>query len=69
MELKLYCWNEDEESIFIDDNIRNFDGAANLGINSFVLCRDWRAYFYNKVRYRNHSIVRNLAEVYTILKK
>ncbi|WP_010234603.1 HAD-IA family hydrolase [Clostridium arbusti] len=56
-----------EESIFIDDSIRNCEGAIKLGIKSFVLCRDWRLYIYNKFAYRNYSIIKNLYAIDKIL--
>lgn len=52
-----------EEAIFIDDSIKNCDGAINLGIESFVLCRDLRLYIYNKFAYRNYNIIRNLYDI------
>lgn len=52
-----------EEAIYIDDNIKNCDGATKLGIYSFVLCRDWRIYFYNKLVYKNYNIIRSLDEI------
>ena len=56
-----------EEAIFIDDSIKNCDGAINLGINSFVLCRDWRLYAYNMLAHRNHNIIRNLNDIKKLL--
>jgi putative hydrolase of the HAD superfamily len=56
-----------EEAIFIDDNINNCNGAIKLGINAFVLCRDWRLYVYNKLVYRNYNIIRNLIDVKNLL--
>ncbi|AJA47076.1 HAD-superfamily hydrolase [Clostridium pasteurianum DSM 525 = ATCC 6013] len=56
-----------EEAIFIDDSIKNCDGAINLGIKSFVLCRDWRLYIYNKFAYRNYSIIKNFYAIDKIL--
>lgn len=56
-----------EESIFIDDSIRNCDGAIKLGINSFVLCRDWRVYLYNKISHRNHNVIKNFYDIDKIL--
>jgi putative hydrolase of the HAD superfamily len=58
-----------EETIFIDDNIRNCDGAISLGINSFVLCRSWKTYFYHRMKYRNYCIVRNLDDIAQIFKQ
>lgn len=57
-----------EETIFIDDNIKNCDGAKNLGINSYILCRNWRSYIYYKIRHGSYGIVRNLNEVSKMLK-
>ncbi|MCL6604586.1 MAG: HAD-IA family hydrolase [Paenibacillus sp.] len=51
------------EAIFVDDNIRNCDGAEKLGVNSIVLCRDIRQYLFNKITSPRHSIVRNLNDV------
>ncbi|WP_035796851.1 HAD-IA family hydrolase [Clostridium akagii] len=56
-----------EEAIFIDDSIKNCDGAIELGISSFVLCRDWRIYIYNKVTHRDYNIIRNLKDVRKLL--
>ncbi|MFD1774594.1 HAD-IA family hydrolase [Paenibacillus rhizophilus] len=51
------------EVLFIDDSIKNCDGAEKLGIRSFVLCRDWKPYFYNKITCKKHPVVRNLYDV------
>jgi putative hydrolase of the HAD superfamily len=56
-----------EEAIFIDDNMYNCNGAIKLGINAFLLCRDWRLYVYNKLVYRNYNIIRNLIDVKNLL--
>jgi len=49
------------EVLFIDDNIRNCDGAKKLGIQSILLCRDWKMYFYNKITSKQkHSVVRDI---------
>lgn len=56
-----------EEAIFIDDSIKNCDGAKALGIQSFVLCRDWRAYYYNRITCKKHNIIRNLCDIKKIL--
>lgn len=52
-----------EEAIFIDDSIRNCDGAKKLGIQTFLLCRDIKSYIYYKLTCRNHTVVRNLSSV------
>lgn len=56
-----------EEAIFIDDSIKNCQGAIKLGINSFVLCRDWKVYAYNKLNYRNYNIIRSLNDIKKLL--
>lgn len=56
-----------EEAIFIDDSIKNCDGARKLGIQSFVLCREWRSYFYNRLACKNHSVIQNLNEIKKLL--
>ena len=56
-----------DEAIFIDDSIKNCDGAKELGIHSFLLCRDLRLYFYNKLTCKNHSVIRNLNDIKNIL--
>ncbi|MGH4118033.1 HAD-IA family hydrolase [Clostridium sp.] len=57
-----------DEAIFIDDSIKNCDGAKELGIYSLVLCRDFRSYFYNKLTCKNHSVIRNLNGIRNILR-
>lgn len=56
-----------KQAIFIDDSIKNCDGAIKLGINSFVLCRDWRVYAYNKLNHGNYNIIRNLNDIKKLL--
>jgi len=56
-----------EEAIFIDDNINNCNGAIKLGINAFVLCRDWKLYVYNKVFNADYNIIRNLIDIKNLL--
>jgi len=56
-----------EEAIFIDDSIKNCNGAINLGITSFVLCRDWRLYAYNKLKNSEYNIIKNLNDIKKLL--
>ncbi|ADL53957.1 HAD-IA family hydrolase [Clostridium cellulovorans] len=56
-----------DEALFIDDNIKNCDGALKLGINSLVLCRDLDSYAYHKLFKRNYTVVRNLTVVKNLL--
>lgn len=56
-----------EEAIFIDDSIKNCDGARSLEIQSFVLSRDWRSYFHNRLYCKNHNIIQNLNQIKKLL--
>lgn len=56
-----------DEAIFIDDSIKNCNGATKLGIESFVLCRDIRLYFYHKLFNRNCKVVKNLFDIKNLL--
>jgi len=51
------------EAIFIDDNIKNCKGAEAVGIQSILLCRDWKLYLYHKLSSRNFRVIRNLYEI------
>lgn len=51
-----------KEAIFVDDNIKNCDGAKELGIQSFLLCRDIEQYIYYKHTCKNHTVVSSLSE-------
>lgn len=56
-----------EETVFIDDNIKNCIGASKLGIKPIVLNRDWRMYAYNKLINRKYDIISNLYDVKKML--
>lgn len=56
-----------EETVFIDDNIKNCNGALKLGIKSIVLNRDWRIYAYNRIFNRKYDIINNLYDVKKML--
>lgn len=49
-----------EETVFIDDNIINCDGAKKLGINSFLMCRDYKYYLYLKLTCRKYKVIHSL---------
>lgn len=51
-----------EEVIFIDDSIRNCKGANKLGIDSILLCREWKLYMYSKLK-GERKIARNLKDI------
>lgn len=52
-----------QEAIFIDDSMKNCDGAMKLGIKSFLLCRDCKSYFYNKLKHGNYNVIRSFEDV------
>lgn len=52
-----------DEAIFIDDSIKNCDGAKDLGIKTLLLCRDFRQYVHHKLTCTDHSVIRSLKEV------
>ena len=56
-----------EEAIFIDDSIKNCDGANELGIKSFLLCRDLKSYNYNKITCKKYTVVRSLKDIVKII--
>lgn len=49
-----------EEALFIDDNMRNCDGAKKMGMNTILLCRDLKLYLKNKIICRNHKVIRSI---------
>lgn len=56
-----------EETVFIDDNIINCDGAKKLGINSFLMCRDYKYYLYLKLTCRKYKVIRSLEKFEKII--
>ncbi|MBL4934336.1 HAD-IA family hydrolase [Clostridium sp. YIM B02515] len=56
-----------EEAIFIDDSIKNCDGAAKLGIKSVLMCRDLKSYLYNRLTCKSHRVIRDFNEFKRIL--
>lgn len=55
------------DAVFIDDNINNCYGALQVGIPSFVLCRDKKAYLYYKVLNKKVTAVQSLSDMKSIL--
>ncbi len=55
---------DSEETVFIDDNPNNCDGAKKAGINqTYLLCRDLKLYLYYKFTCKNHIVIRNLKKL------
>lgn len=48
------------QAIFIDDNIKNCNGASQLGIQTLVIKRNWKLYTLNKLLRRSSHLIRNL---------
>lgn len=55
-----------EEAIFVDDSIRNCDGAKKLGIRTYLLCRAFPRYLYNKITCREHKVIKDIRCLYDI---
>lgn len=51
------------EALFIDDRIKNCNGALKLGIETIVINRDLKIYFYNKLFNRNYRILRSFYDL------
>lgn len=51
------------EAVFIDDNLKNCEGAKRLGIKTILLSRNLRAYVYNKFTYRDQRVIKNLYQL------
>lgn len=58
-----------EEVVFVDDNVRNCDGAAKLGIAGIVLCRDLEQYRQTVNLNTAYPVVRDIYEVLEILNR
>lgn len=56
-----------EKAIFIDDNIRNCEGARKLGIRTFLLCRDYGYFIYNRLLCKGHKVIRNLNNIMDLI--
>jgi len=52
-----------EEVVFVDDRPKNCQGALNLGIKSYLLCRHWSNYIIYKLKYRQFSVIKNLKQL------
>lgn len=52
-----------DEVIFVDDRPKNCEGAAKLGIKSYLLCRHWSNYIIFKLKYRKLKVIRNLKQL------
>ena len=56
-----------EEAVFIDDNIKNCNGAKQLGIKTFLLCRDYKLFLYYKLMCKDHIVIRNLKSINSLI--
>jgi len=54
-----------EEAVFIDDNLKNCQGAMNLGIQAVLLCRNKWLFLLNKVRSvgKGYRVIRTLEDL------
>lgn len=56
-----------EQAIFVDDSIENCNGALKLGIQSFVINRNWKLYLWNKLMHRDYHFIRHLYDLKDLL--
>lgn len=56
-----------KEVIFIDDSIKNCDGANELGIRSFLLCRDLESFVFNELTCKKYTVIRSLKDIVKII--
>lgn len=52
-----------EEALFIDDHVKNCEGAKKLGIRSIILSREFKFYIYNKLVNTSYQVIRSLNEL------
>ena len=58
------------EAVFVDDRIKNCDGAKDVSIKkTYLLCRNKLKYVYCKLTVKEHTVVMNLHMVYDDLLK
>lgn len=58
-----------DEAIFVDDSLKNCLGAAQLGINTFLLCRNRQSYVTNKIKAvgKNYKVINTLYQLEKLL--
>lgn len=54
---------EASDAVFVDDRIRNRDGAAAVGVRPLVLCRSWPEVADARVLRPRHRVLRSLTEL------
>lgn len=61
---------EPSEAVFVDDSLRNCLGAIEVGINTFLLCRNKQLYMTNKVKAigKNYKVINTLYQLENNLK-
>jgi len=58
----------EKDIVFVDDNVKNCDGANTIGIESIVLNRDIKTRMYNRIIVRSkYKIVKDLRELEQLL--
>lgn len=72
---KMYCTALEElnvkpnEAIFIDDSLKNCQGAISVGINTFLICRGYGSYIREKVKSigKKYKVINNLNQLVRML--
>ena len=60
---------EPEETIFVDDSLKNCMGALAVGINTVLLCRNKQAHLKEKIKSigKGYKVINDLNQLYKIL--
>lgn len=59
-----------QEVVFVDDRLKNCDGARDAGIIfTYLMCRSNVAYWFSKITVRNHIVVKNFNQIKVHLEK
>lgn len=58
-----------DETVFIDDNLKNCKGAINVGINAILLCRNKQEYIIEKIKNigKEYIVINNLYQLDNLL--
>ena len=75
-DVKMYCTAlqelkvNPEETVFVDDSLKNCMGAMSLGISTVLLCRNKQTYIKEKLKSlgQGYKVINNLEQLYKFLK-
>lgn len=60
---------EPDEAVFVDDSLKNCLGAVDVGIKTFLLCRNKQAYITNKIKAvgKDYKVINTLYQLEKLL--